>query len=145
MKTSREILFARHLAAVPKLDAIRREVVTGLNRQDAKTPSFVSVLAAWCLGGSKQLWQELIFPCRRIWTGLATVWILLAVVNFSQRDSSPVRMVKSSPPAAMTMTFRDQQKMLNELFADRSLPAEAVPPRVFSPKPRTETMRFEIV
>jgi hypothetical protein len=40
------------------------------------------------------------------------------------------------------MTFRDQQKMLNELFADRSLPAEAVRPRIFSPKPRTETMEL---
>jgi hypothetical protein len=54
-------------------------------------------------------------------------------------------MAKSSTPTAMLLTFRDQQKMLNELFADRSLPGEAVRPRSVSPKPRTETMSQEIV
>jgi hypothetical protein len=45
----------------------------------------------------------------------------------------------------MTMTFRDQQNMLNELFADRSLPAEVVRPRIFSPKPRTEIAEMATV
>jgi len=46
------------------------------------------------------------------------------------------------PTAGLMMTFRDQQKMLNELFADRTLPAEAERPRIFSPKPRTETTKL---
>jgi hypothetical protein len=142
MKTPREILFSRHQATLPKLDAIRREVVAGLNRQDAKPPSFISALASWLLGGSKQIWQELIWPCRRIWAGLAAVWILIFIVNFSQRDGSQTMMAKSAPTAEMMMTFRDQQKLLNELLADRSPPMEAERPRIFSPKPRTETMEL---
>jgi hypothetical protein len=145
MKTPREILLARHQAAAPKLDAIRRAVVLELNSEDAKTQSFLTRFAPLRLCCSNILWQELVWPCRRVWTGLAAVWVLLAIVNFSQRDSSQVHLAKSSSPAAMTMTFRDQQKMLNELFADRSLPAEAVRPRIFSPKPRTETTRLETV
>jgi hypothetical protein len=142
MKTPREMLFARHQAAAPKLDAIRRETVSGLNHQDTKAQSWSADLVSWCLGGSNQIWRELIWPCRRIWSGLAAVWILLFIVNFLQRDASQAGLAKSVPSAAMLMTFRDQQKLLNELFADRSLPAEAEPPRIFLPKPRTQIMEL---
>lgn len=145
MKTPRDILLNRHRAAAPKLDAIRHAVVGELSHQKTKEQGFPASLAAALLGGSNKLWLELVWPSRRIWTGLAAVWVLLAIVNISQRDGSQVHLAKSSSPAAMTMTFRDQQKMLNELFADRSVPAEADRPRIFSPKPRTETMRLETV
>ena len=97
MKTPRDILFARHQAAAPKLDAIRREVVAGLNHQATKAPSPAINLVSWCLGGSKKLWQELIWPCRRIWTGLSVIWILIFIVNFSQRDDSQTMLAKSAP------------------------------------------------
>jgi hypothetical protein len=145
MKTPRDLLFARHQAANPKLDAIRREVVAELNNEATKTPSLLSRFAPLRLGCSNKLWLELVWPCRRIWTGLAAVWVLLFIFNFSQRDANQPMMAKSTSAAAMTMTFRDQQIMLNELFADRSLPLEAERPRIFSPKPRTETMRLETV
>jgi hypothetical protein len=138
MKTPRDILLARHQATAPKLDAIRHAaVVTVCDRRK----SHASTTSIW-----QTLWRELILPSRRTWAGLAAVWLILAVFNFSQRDSSQVVMTKSSSPAAMTMTFRDQQRILNELFADRSsLPAEAVRPRIFSPKPRTEISEFYTV
>lgn len=142
MKTPRDILLSHHQAAAPKLDAIRREVVVGLNRPDTKAQSRTVNLASWCLGGSNKLWLELVWPCRRIWAGLAAVWILICIVNFSQRDSSQLVTAKSATPAAMMMTFRDQQNLLNELFADRSLPADAERPRIYSPKPRTETVEL---
>jgi hypothetical protein len=141
MKTPRDFLFARHQAAVPKLDAIRRQVVAGLNHQDTKAQSEACNLVSWCLGGSNKLWQELVWPCRRIWTGLATIWILIFTVNFFQRDGSQTAVAQSSPPEMM-MTFRDQQKWLDELLADRSIPADVERPRIFSPKPRTETLEF---
>ena len=142
MKTPHDILFARHQAAAPRLDAVRREIVAGLNHQDAKSQSWVALLASWCLGGANKLWLELVWPCRRIWTGLAAIWILIFIVNFSQRDSSQVHLAKSSSPAAMTMTLRDQQKLLNELLADRSFAADAERPRIYLPKPRTETLEL---
>jgi hypothetical protein len=144
MKKPRDILFARHQAAAPKLDAIRREVLNAELREGRRVavPKFrVADTATLPI----LVWRELIFPCRRIWTGLAAIWILLFIVNFSQRDGSRTTMGKSVPTPEMMMTFRDQQKLLNELFADRSLPVEAERPRIFSPKPRTETMRFETV
>jgi hypothetical protein len=142
MKTPRDLLLARHQAAMPKLDAIRHSVVAELNHPATREQSFLASLVAGLRGGSNQLWLELVLPCRRIWTGLAVVWILIFAVNFFQRNRTPAALAKSTPTAGLMMTFRDQQKMLNELFADRTLPAEAERPRIFSPKPRTETAYF---
>ena len=139
MKTARDILFARHQAAAPKLDAIRRQVVVELNNKVTKEQSWPASLVTSLLGCSNKFWLELIWPCRRIWTGLATIWILIIIINLSQRDASQTGVAMHSPSPDMLMTFRDQQKLLNELFADRALPAEAEQPRIFSPKPRTET------
>jgi hypothetical protein len=139
VKTPRDILFAHHQTAEPKLDAIRREVMVGLNNKGTKEQSRPASLVSSLLGCSNKLWLELVWPCRRIWTGLAAVWILIFVVNISQRDGSQIGIAKSSPPPEVMMTFRNQQKLLDELLADRSFPVEAEQPRIFSPKPRTET------
>jgi len=141
MKTPHDILFTRHQSNAPKLDAIRREVVAGLNHQDTKAQSWAVNLVSWCLGGSNNLWLELIWPCRQIWTGLATIWILIFIVNFAQRDGSQTMIAKSTPSPEMMMTFRDQQKWLDELLTDRSFPTDVERPRIFPPKPRTETMK----
>ena len=144
MKTPREILLAGHHSAVPKLDAIRHSTVAAVcdrrtsasanETHERRSPATARI---W-----QMFWQEIVWPCRRIWTGLAAVWMVLFLFNLSQRDGSPPVIAKSSPPDATMMTLRDQQKLLNELFADRSLPADAEPPRTFSPKPRTESMEF---
>jgi len=138
MKTPREILFARHRAAEPRLDAIREAVVSGLSPQGTRPHSLSpGVQAPWC-GRLTTLWRELILPSRRIWAGLATVWLGLVIVNLAQRD--PVgggtgRLVR--PPAAM-MSWQAQQRWLDELLADRSSWPVAERPRTSPPRPRTE-------
>lgn len=138
MKTPRDILFARHQAAQPKLDAIRDKQIAQLNHKDTKTQSWISSFVSLCLSGSKTIWQELVLPSRRTWAGLATVWILLAAINLAQRESVPAGEKVSIPTR---MNFAEQQRLMNELFADRSLPMDADRPRTFSPKPRTETFQ----
>lgn len=138
MKTPRDILFARHQAVAPKLDAIRREVVAGLNNKGTKKLSWLAFLVASLLGCSNKLWQELVWPCRRIWTGLATVWILIFIVNFSQRDNVNSVTGKSVRSGGVVMSLQTQQRWMNELFADRAISSEVDRPRNFSPKPRTE-------
>ncbi len=71
-----------------------------------------------------------------------TVWILIFIVNVSQYDGSQAVIAKSAPSAGVMMTFRDQQRLLDELLADRSLPVDAERPRIYLPKPRTETMEL---
>jgi hypothetical protein len=136
MKTPRDIIFARHQAASPKLDAIRRSVVDELNNQGTKEQSFPAFLVSLFLRCSNKLWQELILPSRRTWAGLAGVWLVLLVINLAQRE--PVTAGKTTSAPTM-MSFREQQRLMNELFADRSLPvAELDRPKTFSPRPRTE-------
>lgn len=142
MKTPRDILFARHQNAVPKLAAIRREVVAGLNHQGTKAQSRTENLVSWCLGGSNKLWLELIWPCRRIWSGLAAIWILIFVVNFSQHDKSEMMARKTPPPSPeMILTFRQQEILLAELIGQNE-PQVAERPKTFSPRPSSER-RFE--
>jgi len=124
MKTPREILLARHQAAAPKLDAIRHAVVESTRR-----PSHLR----WPI----LLWRELVWPCRRIWTGLAAVWILILAANVSLHEHSPA-IARSGPSSEMMTTLKDQQTVLAELLGDHAVPPDADRPKIFSPKPRTE-------
>ena len=139
MKTPRDILLERHQAAVPKLDAVRRESVGQASRlspfegtrqlETGKMPVLIL------------LWRELIFPSRRIWAGLAAVWLLIFAVNLSMRDHSPSGVMVSAPPQMM-LTFRQQQQLLTELLGpDETRVAEPATP--FLPRPRSEG-RIEI-
>jgi len=149
MKTPREILLERHQTAAPKLDAIRINVLSA---------EFLKVGRASSLSPSKEtkksetgkmpvlllIWHELVFPCRRIWTGLATIWVLIFVVNFSQRDPSEL-MVKRLPPPSLEMilAFRQQQELLAELIGPNETRA-AETPKPLLPQPRSEG-RVEIL
>ena len=145
MKTSREILLERHRATTSKLDGIRREVLAAeLNNQETKEQSQPSNFVAWLLCCSNKLWLELVWPSRRIWAGLAAVWILICIFNFSQRDPAE-RLARKSPPPSpeMILTFRQQEKLLAELIGPNE-PQAAAPPKPFSPQPRSEG-RIEIL
>jgi hypothetical protein len=134
MKTPREILFARHRNAAPKLDAIRRDVLNVVFQNENPIPFYLNL--------PLMFWRELIFPCRRIWSALAAVWILIFAVNFSQRDPSELMARKSPPPSQeMILTFRQQEILLAELIG-QSETQTAEPPKTFSPRPSSER-RFE--
>ena len=122
MKTPREILLERHRTATPKLDAIRHEIVNSKFRRG---------------NFALTLWQELIFPSRRIWASLATIWIFIFIINVSQCDHSPIAIAKSSPSPEMILTFRQQEKLLTELIGQNE-PRVAEPPKAFLPRPSSE-------
>ena len=83
-------------------------------------------------------WRDVIWPCRRVWAGLAAVWVVILAGNFSLHEPSQTLAVKSSPQEMITF-FKDQQKFLAELLTDHAVPREAERPKFFSPKPRTES------
>jgi hypothetical protein len=139
MKTPREILLSRQRAVAPKLDAIRHSIVSALNNQATKQPSSDNFFVALFLRCSNKVWQELILPSRRIWAGLATVWLVILAIHFAQRDDSPSVRI-SAPPVLMSVG--EQQRWLNQLLADRLPVTEMEPPKTFSPKPRTEITEF---
>ena len=134
MKTPREILLARHRAVETKLDAIRSEVVAQCRdgRRAAIPKRRVNGAAAFPI----LLWRELIFPSRRTWAGIAAAWALILVVNFSLRDPGQGGAAKVT--ASEIMSFQEQQKLVNELLADRFVPDDVERPKTFSPRPRSE-------
>jgi hypothetical protein len=132
MKTPHDILFERHQDSKPKLDMIRSDVVA-LCREARRPAPFGNILKTFLL----LLWRELIMPSRRTWAGLAVTWVLILAVNVALRDpGQPSSSIKVSAPDLMS--FQDQQKMLNELLADRSLPVDGDRRQSFSPRPRSE-------
>jgi hypothetical protein len=139
MKTPREILLEQHRSTTPKLDAIRREAVkvaADVNRR--KQPVRELTFAATLANAIRLSFLELVWPCRRIWAGLATAWVLIFIVNFSQRDNMSSVTGKTVRSGEMIMSLQAQQRWMNELFADRLPPSDADRPRNFVPKPRTE-------
>jgi hypothetical protein len=82
------------------------------------------------------LWRELIFPSRRTWAGIAAAWALILVVNFSLRDPGQGGAAKVTAPEMMS--FQEQQKLVNELLADRFVPVDFDRPKNFAPRPRSE-------
>jgi hypothetical protein len=136
MKTPREVLFERHWAARPKLDAIRRESVEQAALSVAKPPH-PSPLPRWGRGGMpvlRLIWLELILPSRRIWAGLAVVWILILAANFSMRDHAVVPMAKTSSPTELITEFQQQQELLAQLIGPDE-PIAAEPQKTYVPRP----------
>ena len=143
MKTPREVLFERHWAARSKLDAIRQKIVAELNNKETKEQNYPKGLVSWFLGCSSTLWLELIFPSRRIWAGLAAIWVLLLVVNLSQRDHVETSMAKASTPAEMAASFQQEQELLAQLIGP-SEPVFAEPQKKYMPRP-SSWRPFEII
>ena len=110
MKTPREIIMECHVAAELALDAIRQHVVTEV--KPSVPTSHASVL--------KLLWIELILPCRRVWIGLASVWVVILVLNFeghapSASEASRVMASEISPQAMSMLT--EQWRLEDEILA----------------------------
>ena len=139
MKTPRDILLKRYQDAAPKLDAIRREVVevaADVNRR--KQPVRELTFAATLANAVRLSFLELIWPCRRIWTALAAVWVALFIFNVSQRDNAELAARKLPPPSPEAiMAWRQQVRLLAELIGP-SAPGDVEQRKIFLPKPRTE-------
>lgn len=137
MKTPRELLLTRHRDAGPRLDAIRHSVIAqqpGLEKAEKPSLNISFPLP----GFPHRLWRELVLPSRRIWTALAAVWLLLAIINISQRDTVSSVTGKPVHSPAVMMSWQTQQRLMNELLVDRATPPDADRPREVAPQPRTE-------
>jgi len=87
-----------------------------------------------------RLWLELIWPARRIWAGLAAVWLALVLFNFSQAGGRDALTAKSTVPAAeVRRALQERQVLLTELLGQPPAAAPAEPPRRSPPhQPRSE-------
>ena len=86
----------------------------------------------------REWWEDAIQPHRRIWAGLAALWVIILAGNLWLPGHVQSIAGKSSPQEMIT-AFKDQQRILAELLADHSVSREAESPKIISPRPRTET------
>jgi len=135
MKTPREILFARHCSAEPKLDALREETVAAVcDRRPVKTkPSAVTDRR---YNRRISFWRELILPRPRAWAGLATVWVVILALRFSTPDQSHSVASKSSMPPEVIAELQQQKHLYTELAGIPKLP-DMKPAKPFRPRPRS--------
>ena len=87
--------------------------------------------------------HEVFWPWRRVWAGLAVVWILLLAANVSMHKPSQVVAAKSNPTPEMIQAWRQQEQLLVELIGPNETRA-AAPPKSFLPRPSSER-RIEIL
>jgi hypothetical protein len=83
-----------------------------------------------------KLWQELIWPCRRVWLGIAAIWFVVLACNMSMDDSPKVVASQTPPPTPeMMAALREQKQLLVQLLEPV---ASSPPPPAAAPRPRSE-------
>lgn len=136
MKSPREILLRRHQVVEDRLNSIRQSVLAAECAEVRPAQSHSHVLSL-PLRAIIRLWDELILPARRVWTGFAFVWLMIAVFNVAQSRSSDLMEAKSSPATPdLLMAWREQQQILADLGGGIES-RHARKPKAFAPKPRS--------
>jgi len=88
----------------------------------------------------RNIWREIIWPCRRAWVGMAAIWLALLAVNAHLSDHQPAG-PRSSSAEAMLQSWEEQIRVLAELTQpSMGYSAPAAPPAAPAtpPRPRSE-------
>jgi hypothetical protein len=83
------------------------------------------------------LWRELIWPYRRIWTGLACAWVVIVVLNLASSEPAP-RVARMSAPRSREemQALIEQRRMLAQLIEPTPAPSDRHESK--PPGPRSE-------
>jgi hypothetical protein len=133
MKAPREILFQRHQAAEPKLDAIRETVVASVDDRRAANPPAIS--------GPDSHWREFWFSLRWPLAGMSAVWLMIVLLNLNVGHSvslaSAVPVGKIPSAQIILASLRENRRELLEMIQS-SESREAWPSKLFPLQPRSE-------
>lgn len=102
----RKTLLDKYRSAETKLDEVRRRVIAD-EVEGRDEPGF------WAT-----LWQELFIAPRKVWLGMAAVWLVALILNLSSGAEPATQMAKQPvepTPEAMQMV-REQQRLRDELL-----------------------------
>ena len=145
MKTPREILLARHQAAKPKLDEIRREVLAesfGVWREVERhaaipTAPDKAVSPLRFATAVQNLWRELILPRPSAWVPVAAMWLVIAALKLSTPEAPHAAAQKSSTSPQVLAEVRQQKLLFAELVGVMK-PQIATPTKATPPQPRSD-------
>jgi len=136
MKTPRELILQRHQSAEPKLKAIRGEDLAACARSTATQPSHQPKQFFNLIFVAMKLWQESIRPWRRIWAGMAAIWLVLLVLNLVTRETPRLARHQTAPPdPELLAALREQERLMRQWFEPADL-SPASHPKI--PGPRSE-------
>jgi hypothetical protein len=126
MKTPREILFEKHRAAGQKLDAIRESIVSECGRPRPQQATNVF----------RVLWQELVWPCRRIWVGLSVVWVGIIALWLTEPGTAVRETVRVAPQMAAAVIV-EQRRELALALGESEVPQPVPQPQPSLPRPHS--------
>ena len=114
MKTPREVILERYQSAETRLAEIRKEDLAARARQSRSDSNAESGGAFLVL----RFWRESLRPFRRVWLGLATVWIVIAAVKFSTPEVRSARYAvpQPQPNQAVLSALHDQRRLMDQLL-----------------------------
>jgi len=101
MPLPRDLLNARHAAAEPRLDALRRAVIADLATESA------AALPWW-----SRAWHEVFFVSRHAWCGLAATWLLIALWEFSPAAGIGTRHPAPTVDRELSSSIASQRELL---------------------------------
>jgi len=133
MKTPREILFERHRAAEPKLDAVRKEVLAEKFRRPEHREAGAMTLA--------EIVRGFIREYRRHLTAMAAIWFLVALLDLSTGRSAnlaaAVPKAKIPSPQIILMSLRENRRELLEMIQPSGA-RDAGSRKLIVPQPRSQ-------
>jgi len=136
MKTPRELILQRHQSAEPKLKAIRGEDLAACTRATAAQPSQQPEPLFSLTFVAMKFWHESIRPWRRIWAGMAAIWLVLLALNLATRETPKMARHQTSPPdPELLAALRERERLMRQWF-EPIAPPPAATPKI--PGPRSE-------
>jgi hypothetical protein len=132
----------RPIPAVWRADILRAAQTAQMNQKSVLLPA--ARQTGWRQVVGREL-MALLWPNPKVWAGFATVWALIAVVNFSMRDTGPLTAEKSAPPTpAAVAELRSQQRMFAELSGQNDF-QEADRQKIVPLKPHSQRTEFRLL
>jgi len=132
--------FERHLSRQPvrRVPAEWRAEILAAARDAQAAQARSRVTHYSLLSILKSRVSAVLWPHPAAWAGLAAAWILIAAVNFSDRDRSPGIAEDFTPPSpTMLAELKQERRMLAELMGTRE-PSDADRAKPATARPRTE-------
>lgn len=136
MKTLREVLFDKHQAAEPGLDALRERVIAGLAPDRARRGA-----GEWAAGASavQAGWRQCLWSLRWHLTGMSAAWALALALNLESAPGSARRAAHRDAPSPeqVLAALRENHRQIRELVAAPGTEPAPAPPEN-APAPRSE-------
>ncbi len=125
MKTPREILLERYRAAVPKLDAIRRNAIAAQQPEPASSPfSF----------------RNFLWSIRWHLVGMSAVWFAIVLISLDSGQGSQmvatIPTARIPPPEVILASLRENHRQLSQMIDSPTTDADRQ--KNFTPKPHSE-------